>query len=125
MCFWTFPKCPPVVCPAIACLKDCPYGSRTDANGCATCECLEPKACGSFSDWKTCVSDMRCTWLQPGCGTPSLAAGGCYARGDVGCKTDAECTGGRACLKRSVDPCYSPGAGSTCDACGLTQTICL
>jgi hypothetical protein len=124
MCFWSFPKCPPVVCPAIACMTTCPNGSRTDANGCPTCECIEPKTCGSLTDWKSCTADVRCTWLQPGCGSPSLAAGGCYSRTDVGCLSDKDCNG-RTCLKRVVDPCYSPFGGASCDACGQVQTVCL
>jgi hypothetical protein len=52
---------------------------------------------------------------------PALSSAGCYAPTDVGCKADTDCTGGRACLKRVVDPCYA----SACDACGITRTICL
>ena len=124
-CGWTVTKCPPPVCPAILCLRACPNGSRVDANGCQTCDCLEPASCGTHTDYKTCTADMPCTWLQPGCGMPALATPGCFARTDVGCQGDAACSGGRACLKRVVNPCYNPTGGATCDACGLTQTVCL
>jgi hypothetical protein len=122
-CGWTFPKCPPPVCPAIACLNACPYGNRVDEKGCQTCQCIEPAACSTLGDWKTCTADMRCTWLQPGCGTPALSTPGCFAREDVGCQ--GSCSNGRTCLKRVVNPCYNPGGGASCDACGLTQTVCL
>lgn len=122
-CGWTFPKCPPVACPTIACLRACPYGERVDANGCGTCDCIEPKECGALGDWKSCTADMRCTWLQPGCGTPALSTPGCFAREDVGCQ--GMCSNGRTCLKRVINPCYNPGAGTSCDACGQIQTVCL
>lgn len=122
-CGWTFPKCPPVVCPTIACLRACPYGARVDANGCSTCDCIEPQECGALGDWKSCTADMRCTWLQPGCGTPALSTPGCFAREDVGCQ--GTCSNGRTCLKRVINPCYNPGGGASCDACGQTQTVCL
>jgi hypothetical protein len=123
-CGWTITKCPPVVCPAIACFRACPNGSRPDANGCPTCDCIET-ACGTHADYKTCSSDMQCQWLQPGCGQPALATGGCFSHTDVGCTSDASCSGGRQCLKRVVDPCYNPLSSVHCDACGLTQTVCL
>jgi hypothetical protein len=123
-CGWTITKCPPVVCPAIACLRACPNGSRPDAKGCPTCDCIET-ACGTHADYKTCSSDMQCQWLQPGCGQPALATGGCFSHTDVGCASDASCSGGRQCLKRVVDPCYNPLSSVRCDACGLTQTVCL
>jgi hypothetical protein len=66
---------------------------------------------------------MRCTWLQPGCGTPALSTAGCFAREDVGCQ--GTCSNGRTCLKRVIDPCYNPGGGASCDACGQIQTVCL
>lgn len=125
MCAWTLTKCPPTLCPAIACLRACPYGARVDANGCQTCDCLEPQACGAIADWKTCTADMRCTWLQPGCGDPALSTAGCFSRTDVGCTGDGTCANGRTCLKRVVNPCYNPGGGASCDACGLVQTVCL
>ena len=124
-CGWTITKCPPPVCPAIACLRACPNGARTDANGCPTCDCIEPTSCATYTDYKRCVGDMRCEWLQPGCGQPALATGGCFARTEVGCAGDASCSGGRQCLSRVVDPCYNPLGGGTCAACGVTQMICL
>jgi hypothetical protein len=123
MCGWTFPKCPPPVCPAIDCLNACPNGNRVDAKGCQTCQCNEPVACSTLGDWKSCTADARCQWLQPGCGTPALSTPGCFAREDVGCQ--GTCSNGRTCLKRVIDPCYNPGGGASCDACGLTQTVCL
>jgi hypothetical protein len=128
MCIWTFPKCPPPKCPgAIPACAACPNGGTLypDANGCPTCNCAPPKACAALTDWKSCTADMRCQWLQPGCGTPSLATPGCFAREEVGCQTDGDCPAGRTCLKRIVDPCFSPGGGVSCDACGASQTICL
>lgn len=122
-CGWTFPKCPPPVCPKIACLNACPYGNASDSNGCPTCQCNEPVACSKLGDWKSCTAEMRCQWLQPGCGTPALSTPGCFAREDVGCQ--GTCSNGRTCLKRVIDPCYNPGGGASCDACGLIQTVCL
>jgi hypothetical protein len=123
MCGWTLPKCPPIACPTIACLAACPYGNRVGPDGCTTCACIEPPACGTLTDWKSCTADMRCKWLQPGCGTPALATAGCFAREDVGCQ--GTCSNGRECLKRVVNPCYSPFGGASCDACGQIETVCL
>jgi hypothetical protein len=120
-CGWTIVSCP-VVCPAIACLRACPLGSRKDANGCDTCDCLTTGDCAVYGNFNDCSADTRCTWLFPGCGVPALASQGCFSRADLGCGADTDCPGGRTCLKRVVNPC-SPGA--FCDACGVTETICL
>jgi hypothetical protein len=123
-CSWTITSCQ-TVCPPIACLVACPYGSRRDANGCDTCDCLPAPDCTAHGDAASCQADTSCTWLVPGCGTPALASQGCYARTDVGCTSDSSCSGGRSCLKRVVNPCPPTDGGGTCTACGLTQTICL
>jgi len=120
-CGWTMPTCqacPTLVCPPI----DCPLGNKLDGSGCPTCECVA--ACATRGDYATCTADSKCTWLAPGCGTPALASPGCYAPADVDCTGDADCSGGRACLKRVVNPCSAPG-GTVCNACGVTRTICL
>jgi hypothetical protein len=116
---------PPPVCPAIGCAHACPNGARTDANGCPTCDCIDPTSCATNTSYKSCLGDTRCEWLQPGCGQPALATGGCFARTEVGCMGDASCSGGRQCLTRVVDPCYNPLGGATCATCGVTQMICL
>jgi hypothetical protein len=120
-CGWTIVSCP-IVCPAIACLRACPLGSRKDANGCDTCDCITADECAVYGDYNACQADMRCTWLFPGCGTPALASQGCYRRADLGCGSDTDCPGGRACLKRVVNNC-PPGA--LCVTCAVPETICL
>jgi len=123
-CGWTITMCPNT-CPIIECLRACPNGSRKDEKGCDTCDCLSANDCATRGDYASCQADMRCTWLVPGCGTPALATQGCYARTDLGCMTQRDCSGGRACLTRVVNPCGGPDGGAACAACGLQQTICL
>jgi hypothetical protein len=112
----------PTTCPAVKC-KACPYGYRYDEKGCQTCDCLsDPNLpCSQLLDRTTCAGNSACTWLEPGCGTPALAAAGCYESAAVGCTSDGDCRDGRTCLKRVIDPC----AYSDCNACGQTISICL
>jgi hypothetical protein len=111
----------PTDCPAIKC-KACPYGYLLDASGCQTCDCApSPLGCGENLDPTTCADRDSCRWLEPGCGTPPLPAAGCYEQASIGCTSDGDCTEGRTCLERVIDPC----AQSTCNACGQTISLCL
>jgi len=112
----------PTICPAIKCTA-CPYGYLVDANGCQTCDCAPAPnlPCSQLLDLASCAGNSACTWLEPGCGTPALAAAGCYESATIGCTSDESCTDGRTCLKRVIDPC----ARSTCNACGQTISLCL
>jgi hypothetical protein len=114
-------------CGPVSCRLACPYGFRKDASGCEICECNpDPAAdCGRYADYMTCTASMACTWLQPGCGDPALAAAGCYARSSLNCTSDAQCTSGRQCLKRVINPCaVPPGGVGGCAACGQTISLC-
>ena len=111
----------PADCPAIKC-KACPFGYLIDATGCQTCDCApNPLGCGENLDPTTCASRDQCRWLEPGCGTPPLPVAGCYEQALIGCTSDGDCTEGRTCLKRVIDPC----AQSSCSACGQTISLCL
>ena len=128
-CLWHKSTC--VVCSAVTCKIYCANGFKVGADGCPTCACNPPPPppisdCAGYADRGTCAADPMCTWLQPGCTEPALAAAGCYARSDLGCTSDAECGQGHQCLKRVVNPCPPAGGpGSVaCTACGLVQTIC-
>jgi hypothetical protein len=119
-CVWVNPRCG-TACTTIACTLACPNGFQMDTRGCPICACKPaPATCASYSDYRTCVANMECRWLQPGCGDPALAAGGCYARTSVDCVSDAQCGAGRQCLKRVINPCYM----SSCAACGQTVAVC-
>jgi hypothetical protein len=112
----------PKSCPAIVC-GVCNYGYLYDANGCASCACAPAPASSCFllTDYSSCKNNGNCTWLEPGCGTPALAASGCYDKTATNCKTDADCTYGLRCLQRLINPCPQ----SNCVACGQTFTLCL
>jgi hypothetical protein len=123
-CVWVNPRCG-TVCPAIACTLACPNGFLYDTRGCQICACNPPPpppppTCASFIDYMTCQSNMQCQWLQPGCGEPALAAGGCYDRTSVNCTSDAQCGMGHQCLKRVINPCFM----QRCAACGQTLAVC-
>jgi hypothetical protein len=114
----------PVVCPAIECTKICPNGYVLDTNGCQTCDCASSTSnpsCGQLLDFTSCSNTNNCTWLEPGCDTPSLAAAGCYDNASIGCTSDNSCPDGHACLKRIIDPC----AYLDCLSCAQTISLCL
>ncbi len=129
-CLWHKSTC--YVCAPITCKIACANGLKAGADGCPTCACNPTNptpndtACASFADRASCATNSLCTWLQPGCVEPALAAAGCYGKSELGCTSDAECGQGHQCLKRVVNPCPpSGGPGSVaCTACGLVQTIC-
>jgi hypothetical protein len=89
-----------------------------------------PANCAALADSMSCSANPQCTWLQPGCGEPALAAAGCYARASLGCGSDADCGLGHQCLKRVINPCgLAAGSAPTpglvaCTACGFVQMIC-
>jgi hypothetical protein len=125
-CVWLSTGCR--VCPTIAC-QPCPNGYEIGPDGCSSCVCkpTTTSVCGSYNSAGACAADMSCTWLQPGCTEPALAAAGCFARASVGCTTDASCGAGHQCLKRTVNPCAGMGTGNggtACAACAMTVMIC-
>jgi hypothetical protein len=115
-------------CPAVKC-KACTYGYLKDANGCQTCDCATDPSlpCTQLFDAVSCGGSANCRWLEPGCGSPALAAAGCYGKTAVGCSSSTDCAGGRACFQRMINPCTAggPTAGTTCAACGSLLGICL
>jgi len=118
----------PTVCPAIKC-KACPFGFLPDASGCQTCSCAPDPGlpCNQYLDPTSCGGSTDCRWLDPGCassgGTPALAAAGCYDQAAVGCTTSNDCSDGRSCIQRTIDPCA--GVTLTCFVCASTVGICL
>jgi hypothetical protein len=112
------------ICSAVTCKLYCEAGWKTGTDGCPICACNPPPpvpVCGTYSTYNACVADALCTWLQPGCGQPALAAAGCYAKSNLGCASDLACGQGHQCLKRYVSTC-PPGA--TCPPVCEIQTIC-
>src|SRR5262245_7548211 len=98
-------KCNPP-CPVVFCANFCENGYQKDANGCGTCTCNPPPpSCGQYATAVRCSSDPSCTWLTPGCADPTIPTEGCYSRKAIGCQSNADCTGGRQCLKRTINPC--------------------
>jgi hypothetical protein len=123
-CNWGFAPCPPVVCPTLTCAQACPIGSHLDAKGCATCSCILPNECASYGSYELCHAHTTCEWLAPGCDLVALPKAGCFPKADLGCTKDADCTGQRHCIFRSVDTC-PPGSdgGVGCSTC-IEQRIC-
>ncbi|MDB4983086.1 MAG: antistasin-like [Myxococcales bacterium] len=80
-CVWSPPRCENV-CPAIACLVACPYGNKTDANGCTTCAC---NACPTGTHQVACPA-IACT----------LACANGYVHGANGCNS-CECRAAATC----------------------------
>ena len=109
-------------CPAIKC-KACAFGYLKDANGCQTCTCATDPSlpCKQLLDLHLCEGSAKCRWLEPGCGTPSLAAAGCYDQTAVGCTTSTDCADRRSCIERVINPC----ANTDCNACASRVNICL
>ena len=112
---------PPTVCPAVKC-KACTYGYLLDANGCQTCTCAPQPSlpCNQLLDPTSCMANSACNWLEPGCGTPALAATGCYKRADIDCTSNDNCSDGKICVQRIVDPCVF----MDCAACAAPINIC-
>jgi hypothetical protein len=109
-------------CPAIKC-KACTFGYLKDANGCQTCTCATDPSlpCNQLFDLHLCEGSSKCRWLEPGCGTPALAAAGCYDQTAVGCTASTDCADNRSCMERVINPC----ANTDCNACGSRVNICL
>jgi hypothetical protein len=112
----------PTTCPAIKCMA-CPFGYTLDAKGCITCTCVpDPnRACSQRSDEAQCIGSAKCQWLVPGCSTPALSTPGCYDVSALNCSADTDCSSGRICVQRSIDPCFN----LDCAACGKSIGICL
>ena len=120
--------CPTCACnPAPVCVAEpcpsCPNGYVKDANGCSTCTCApDPNlACNQRSNETQCTGSTKCQWLVPGCDTPALSTPGCYDVSAINCTADKDCSGGLACVQRSIDPCHN----LNCAACGRSIGICL
>lgn len=125
----------PEVCPAIACLADCPFGSRTDLNGCDTCECLPPprQACESLGE-AACNARQDCdaVYQEDVCVCPLCAPGANCPPCEcdpipaefVRCETGDVCVGldENACIADSrcepwftEETCVAPGSGGGID----------
>jgi hypothetical protein len=115
-------QCLPGPCLMVKC-KACTYGYIFDENNCQTCTCAPaPESpCGVLTDYVSCASNGKCTWLEPGCGTPALVASGCFDTKATNCTSDTDCADGLTCLKRVINPC----AQLDCNACSKTITICM
>ncbi len=128
-CQWVFPACPPVVCPSLSCANTCPLGRHVDSKGCSTCDCYVHGDCGAHADASACVADVKCRWLEPGCGTVALQKAGCFPRTDLDC-TNGSCSGGRQCVWRTVNTCGASDAGASdggtavCTTCDVSESIC-
>ncbi len=119
--------CPTCTCkPDARCLitdcipMDCPYGQLLTADGCLLCVCASAP-CRDHVSPADCSLNGACRWLEPGCGSPALAAG-CYSLAEMNCVLGLPCPTGKTCQKRVIDPC---GGRSDCNACGQTVSFCL
>ncbi len=114
-------KCNPApTCKPVLCKLGCREGFKKDAMGCELCECAPATCAGELRP--ACDKDDRCRWLEPGCTEPKLAAAACFDKKDVDCRQDKDCSGGRQCVKRTINTC-PPGA--QCLTCASPATICL
>ncbi|KAK6751801.1 hypothetical protein RB195_003304 [Necator americanus] len=65
----TQPNCKlPRSCPVRACNKHCPFGLRTDNDGCSLCDCVTP------CDMVQCQAGFVCRMVEPRCYTKECAA---------------------------------------------------
>jgi hypothetical protein len=99
-CQWQKQQCPP-----LACLAQCSNGYVVDANGCQTCQCNPPAACGDGSM-------TTCQTPPPNCPSTFVVGAyqGCWACYDAmtcnrQCTSDAECDAGSTCRPDPTDPC--------------------
>lgn len=131
-CQYSFPPCPPVVCPPLSsCGNTCPHGRHVDAKGCETCQCFVLGDCGAHANPASCASVGHCKWLEAGCGPLALQKSGCFPVTDLDCNNIQTCSGGRQCVARTVNVCSGQDGGTctscdggVCPSCDRSQRIC-
>jgi len=78
---------------------------------------LTPQQCFFVDSPEMCIFATGCTWVEPGCGEPTLPAAACVP--DADCAENG-CAYG-TCQQVSVDTCVD----AECDACGEMVNVCV
>jgi hypothetical protein len=143
-------ECPPVECkqpgpcPTIACFAACPYGSRPDANGCETCDCLAQDEKPSYPPGLCVPPNDSCVVCSDGskrCAEAKCDNGQCKVSYPVcppapGCTKDEDCPTLDIACKQCLDgttacptswcenPAVCPSAGCGGGTCHATTPQC-